>query len=54
MSVWNVQIVNFDIKIIVYPPVLSDLDLELGKIVKIAPQDQVSENPVQTCYRAAS
>ena len=39
MSVLHVQIVDFDLQIISYPLVLSDLNLEFGKAVKIAPQD---------------
>ena len=39
MSVLHVRIVDFDLQIISYPLVLSDLNLEFGKAVKIAPQD---------------
>ena len=39
MSVLHVGIVDFDLQIISYPLVLPDLNLEFGKVVKIAPQD---------------
>ena len=41
MSILDVQIVNFDLQIISYPLVLSDLNLELGKAVETSPQDHM-------------
>ena len=41
MSILDVQIVDFDLQVISYPLVLSDLNLELGKAVKTSPQDHV-------------
>ena len=41
MSILDVQIVDFDLQIIRYPLVLSYLNLELGKVVEIAPQKHV-------------
>ena len=41
MSILDVQIVDFDLQIISYPLVLSDLNLELGKAVETAPQYHV-------------
>jgi hypothetical protein len=41
MSILAVQIVDFDLQNLSYPLVLSDLNLEFGKAVKIAPQDHV-------------
>jgi hypothetical protein len=41
MSILAVQIVDFDLRIVSYPLVLSDLNLEFGKAVKMAPQDHV-------------
>ena len=41
MSILHVQIVDFDLQIISYPLVLSDLNLDLGKAVEISPQDHM-------------
>jgi hypothetical protein len=55
MSILHVQIVDFDLQIISYLLVLSDLNLELGKAVEISPQNHVisaenSSNPLlQVC-----
>jgi hypothetical protein len=38
MSILAVQIVDFDPRIVSYPLVLSDLNLEFGKAVEMAPQ----------------
>ena len=41
MSILAVQIVDFDLRIVSYLLVLSNLNLELGKTAKNAPQDHV-------------
>jgi hypothetical protein len=38
MSILAVQIVDFDLRIVSYPLVLSDLNLEFGKAIEMAPQ----------------
>ena len=49
MSVLHVQIVDFDLQIISYPLVLSDLNLEFGKAVKISPQDHAISAKNSSC-----
>ena len=41
MSILHVRIVDFDLQLISYPLVLSDLSLELGKAIEISPQHHV-------------
>jgi len=50
MSVLQVRIVDFDLQIISYPLVLPYWNLELGKAVKISPQDHAISAKNSSCF----